>query len=254
MLSNNQKKLINSLVQKKYRLKHNLFIAEGEKCVNDLLSAGLRPKLIVYSNDWKSPIKITNYTEVIETSIKELQKVSLQKSPQNVLALFEHPKLSLNISELTNQLILILDGIQDPGNLGTIIRLADWFGVKNIISSNDTVDWLNPKVVQSTMGAMGRVAVHYQDLPEFIPSYKKRTNNKIYGTLLEGKNIYTTQLDNKGAIILGNEGQGIRDYNIPRIDVHLTIPPFTKEVQSESLNVATASAIILSEFNRRIFS
>ncbi len=249
MISKNQRKLVSSMVQKKYRSLHNLFLAEGDKCVNDLLMSGFNAKLIIHTNEWKLNLKKSASTTFVEVSKSELSKVSLQSSPQNVLALFTQPTIS-NTENFNDELIFILDGIQDPGNLGTIIRLADWFDIKNIVCSLDSVDWLNPKVVQATMGALSRVSVHYHDLGIFIKRYKKETNLKVYGALLDGENIYTTSMSKNGAILLGNEGSGIRDEIVPLIDKKITIPAFSTTVQSDSLNVATAAAIICSEFKR----
>ena len=252
MLSKNQKKLISSMVQKKYRSQHNLFLAEGEKCVNDLLLAGYNANLIVHTDEWDFKFNKSSTTTLVEVTKEELAKVSLQPSPQNLLALFNQPRTSIK-DDFENELIIILDGIQDPGNMGTIIRLADWFDIKNIVCSLDTVDWFNPKVVQSTMGAISRVSVHYRDLNIFIKEYKKKSKLKVFGTLLDGENIYSTNLPSKGAILLGNEGKGIREEIINLIDTRLTIPAFSNNVQSDSLNVATAASIVCSEFRRSKF-
>lgn len=251
MLSKNQKRLIASMTQKKQRVGSKLFLAEGEKCVNDLLNAGFIAHLLVHTDTYKLPAKTNLPTTIVEVTKEELSKSSLLKTPQNVLALFHQPLTDINNNAIENKLCIALDGIQDPGNLGTIIRLADWFGIENIICSSDTADWFNPKVVQATMGAIARINVHYVELQEYLQTYQTATDYEIYGTFLEGEDIYSTKLDSKGMIVLGNEGNGIRDKVAELVTRKITIPSFSLHKNiSESLNVATATAIICAEFRR----
>ena len=245
MLSKNQKKLIASMTQKKQRTRSQLFLAEGEKCVNDFLNTNFIAHLIVHTESWTPPAKMDLSTTLVEVTKEELSKTSLLKTPQNVLALFQQPHIDINNSAIANELSIALDGIQDPGNMGTIIRLADWFGIENIICSMDTVDWLNPKVVQATMGAMARVKVYYVELESYLQTYQATTGHKIYGAFLEGEDLYTSKLSKQGIIVMGNEGNGIRSDVSDIVTNKITIPSFSsQENSSESLNVATATAII----------
>ena len=248
MISKNQIKFIRSLELKKNRKRESLFVAEGPKVIEELLKLKT-PHTIIATKEWidNNP-KISN---VIEVSERELESASLLKTPQQVLALFaiETTEQDLNIDN--NKLYLALDGIQDPGNLGTIIRIADWFGIENIFCSTDTADIYNPKTIQATMGAIGRVKVHYVDLPAYIASLQEKA--PVYGTFLDGESIYDKKLENHGIIIMGNEGKGISDECGKHVSERLLIPnyPVGRET-SESLNVSTATAIICSEFRRRL--
>jgi TrmH family RNA methyltransferase len=179
----------------------------------------------------------------------EMERISALKSPTEHLALFRIPKQQLNSEQVRSDITLVLDDVQDPGNLGTIIRLADWFGISDIVCSEDTADCFNPKVVQATMGAILRVRVHYTNLAEWLSSHKGAT---IYGTFLEGENIYNAQLEKSGVIVMGNEGQGISAEVAEKVSHKLLIPPYPADrCGSESLNVAVATAVICSEFRRR---
>lgn len=251
-LSKNKIKYLNSLNLKKNRDKDKVFIAEGIKIVNDLLPY-FNAKIIVATQDWlndKQPIS----EEIIPLdSIDEMKKISLLSSPSPVFAVFYQPEYELQLNELlTNkELILALDTVQDPGNLGTIIRIADWFGIKNILCSQNTVDVYNTKTIQSTMGALTRVKIHYVDLPSTLKQCIE-CNYPIYGTFLNGKSIYETELEKHGIIVMGNEGNGISNLIENLIDNKLLIPSYPKDsTTSESLNVAVATAIICSEFRRR---
>jgi TrmH family RNA methyltransferase len=255
MVGKSKKKLINSLSQKKYRDKYGLFIAEGPKLVNDLLDSGLIPELILCADKAiiKNP-RFQNMSELVEES--ELRKVSFQKTPQNILCVFKKPEDSFVFGHHANNLSLCLDGIQDPGNMGTILRLADWFGITTVICSIDTVDVFNPKVVQASMGAIGRVNTHYTNLTDFCQKTHQELNLPVYGTFMDGKNIYQSTLQSKGLIIMGNEGKGIRPETEARVTHRLAIPHFEKEsgvVGMESLNVGMAAAIVCSEFKRSTF-
>lgn len=252
MLSKNQKKLIASMAQKKQRDIQKLFLAEGPKTVTDLLEAGMQATLVAHTNDWSLPPTCSSEPlELMPITQKELDSVSHLKTPQQVLALFKQAQYPVNNNAINNELTLVLDGIQDPGNMGTIIRLADWFGIHQIVCSTDTVDVFNPKVVQATMGAIARIKVHYTDLPAFLQQYREKCDNPIYGTYLEGKNIYENALTAPSLIVMGNEGNGIRAENASHISHKITIPNFPAGTPtSESLNVGVAAAIVCAEFRR----
>ena len=250
MLSKNQIKNIRALSLKKERDEQGLFVAEGEKLVSDLLPFFTCRSLLV-TRDWvgtNSSHKSFDY-EVIG-DLEDMKKVSSLTTPTPVLAVFEKPKIKLDVSKLQKELILILDEIQNPGNLGTIVRIADWFGIKHIICSLNTADVYNPKTVQATMGALARVNVHYLDLITFLQSYSK-LDLPIYGTFLNGDNLYTATLSRVGAIVLGNEGSGISNEVGKFVSSRVLIPNYPSNAQtSESLNVAVATAIVCAEFRR----
>ena len=250
MLSKNQIKNIRALSLKKERDEQGLFVAEGEKLVSDLLPFFTCRSLLV-TRDWvgtNSSHKSVDY-EVIG-DLEDMKKVSSLTTPTPVLAVFEKPKIKLDVSKLQKELILILDEIQNPGNLGTIVRIADWFGIKHIICSLNTADVYNPKTVQATMGALARVNVHYLDLITFLQSYSK-LDLPIYGTFLNGDNLYTATLSRVGAIVLGNEGSGISNEVGKFVSSRVLIPNYPSNAQtSESLNVAVATAIVCAEFRR----
>lgn len=239
MLSKSQFKLIKSLSHKKYRQRQNLFIAEGKKLIQELLDAGLNlNSLFTVSESFGS-----GSGQRVMVSEEELRKISLLTTPQTALALFEIPEV---VSPSGSGLQVALDKVRDPGNLGTIIRLCDWFGVKDLICSSDTVDCYNPKVVQASMGSLARVNVHYLDLADFLMNQKK----PVFGTFLDGANIYKESLPQEGILVMGNEANGISRSTETYITRRLTIPQFGAERETESLNVATAAAIALSEFRR----
>ena len=238
MLSKNQLKLVRSLEMKKNRKKEGLFVAEGPKVVGDLLRAGYKARLV---------FSTTERADAVLVSDDELRKLSFLQHPQEVLAIFEIPQTS-DIRPQSSDLSLALDGIQDPGNLGTIIRIADWFGISTIYCSEDTADVYNPKVVQATMGSLAHINIVYCDLVELLQPY----NGPIYGTLLDGNDIYQQELSQEGIIVMGNEGNGISQRVRPLITHKLLIPNFNKNSETaESLNVAIATAITCSEFRRR---
>lgn len=247
-LSKNKIKYISSLKEKKFRNEHKTFIAEGEKIVTELLSS-LKCQLLVATQEFLDITHTDSVEEVITISNHELNKISFQKTPQQVLAIFHQPRYNSDI-EIKNTLSIVLDGIQDPGNMGTIVRLADWYGIEHIFCSLDTVDIYNPKTVQATMGAIARVKVHYTDLITFLDN---NSDIPIYGTFLDGENMYEKQLSANGIIVMGNEGNGVRPEIREIIKEKLYIPnyPLGKET-SESLNVAIATAIVCAEFRRRI--
>lgn len=249
MLSKTKIKWINSLERKKNRDEEGIFVAEGSKIVGDLLPfLTCRFLAITPDFDVKEYRKYPDKIEVITS--EEYRKISSQKSPQGVLAVFEKPDYKIDYNEITKNLILALDDIQDPGNLGTIIRLADWFGIKDVFCSLYTADAFGPKTVQATMGAIARVRVHYVDLAVFLKEVKDGI--PIYGTFMNGKNIYNERLSKNGIVVMGNEGSGISDEILPFINQKLMIPGYPENTPtSESLNVGIATAIVVSEFRRR---
>lgn len=257
MISKAKLKLIHSLENKKGRRENGLFVAEGPKVVGDLLSR-FPLKLIVAVDEW---IQTNRHdlgdAEVIAVTDDELRKASLLQHPQQVLALFELPQekaetedaLSSVLSDDNRKLSLALDGVQDPGNLGTIIRIADWFGIEDIFCSQTTVDAYSPKVIQATMGSIARVRVHYTDLAQLIHSLP--SDYPVYGTLLDGEDIYSQELTQGGLIVMGNEGNGISPAIRPPINHRLLIPNYPKgRATADSLNVAIATAITCAEFRR----
>lgn len=250
MLSKNKIKYIRSLELKKNRKEEGVFVAEGPKLVGDLLGR-FHCRLLVATHSWMEQHPNIQADEWVEASNEELTRASLLKTPQDVLAIFEQPQYTTDSAIMSSSLCLALDDVQDPGNLGTIIRLADWFGIEHIFCSNGTVDVYNPKVVQATMGALARVQLHYVDLPDFISSLSKGI--PVYGTFLDGNDMYEEPLSKNGLIVMGNEGNGISKEVARLINRRLYIPNYPKEREtSESLNVATATAIICAEFRRRL--
>lgn len=240
MVSKNQIKLITSLQQKKYRNEHKLFIAEGVKVIQELLESNFVLEHLFVTEANFDEVKHSQRTLVNEQDMKRITALS---SPSSSLALFKipnEPKMD------TKGLIVALDAIRDPGNLGTIIRLCDWFGVAQLLCSTETVDVYNPKVIQSTMGSIARVNVNYVDLNKFI----SESSLPVFGTFMDGKNVYKEALPKEGILIFGNEANGISANLEKIIKNRIAIPRFGANQQTESLNVATATAIFLSEFRR----
>ena len=244
MISKNQIKYIRQLEQRKYRKREGLFVAEGPKVVGDLLRR-LRPATLIATPEWTGAHGDGHTVQTVTDD--ELRRISFLQHPQQVLALFPIPETPP--VQPAGQLSIALDGVQDPGNLGTIIRIADWFGIDTIYCSDDTADAYNPKVVQATMGSIARVNLIYTSLPALLdtlpPSYP------IYGTLLDGSDIYRQPLSAEGIIVMGNEGNGISEAVRQRISHRLLIPCFREGDAAESLNVAIATAITCAEFKRR---
>lgn len=240
MITKNQIKLISSLQQKKQRLVHNLFFAEGVKVIQELLNSDFELEQLYVTEDVFEDIEISKKTMISDSDLK---KISALATPNNCLAVLRIPA-SKTISE--KGLIVALDDIRDPGNLGTIIRLCDWFGIEQLICSKETVEIYNPKVVQATMGSISRVTINYVDLDDFITKSKLT----VFGTFMDGNNIYKEQLPGEGIIVMGNEANGISKSLEKLIKKRLSIPRFGNLQQTESLNVATATAIVLSEFRR----
>lgn len=251
MLSKNKIKYIRSLELKKNRKEEQVFVAEGHKLVGDLL--GHFPcRLLVAIRSWLERNPKAQADEIIEVTSDELTRASLQKTPQEVLAVFEQPTWTYDVKTVSKSLCLALDDIQDPGNLGTIIRLADWFGIEHIFCSQGTVDVYNPKTIQATMGALARVKLHYCHLPSLIASLE---NVPVYGTFLDGENMYGKTLSGHGLIVMGNEGNGIGKEVAKLVNERLYIPNYPPQREtSESLNVAVATAVICAEFRRRTVS
>ncbi|MFT7350459.1 MAG: TrmH family RNA methyltransferase [Flavobacterium sp.] len=244
MFSKNQIKLITSLQQKKFRQKNGLFVAEGAKVIQEFLDANFELYHLYETTSIFNKINGDKKSSILESDLK---KISFLTTANNCLALFKIPQTS---SLANSDLIVVLDSIRDPGNLGTIIRLCDWFGVQSIVCSEETADCYNPKVVQATMGSLARVTVNYCDLPKYLSNAELT----IYGTFMDGKSVYETKLPEKGILVLGNEGVGISDSVEKLVNHKISIPRFGLTQKTESLNVATATAIFLSEFKRNVFS
>ena len=241
MISKNQIKLISGLHQKKQRFANQLFFAEGIKVIQELLQSNFELEhLFTTQNDFET----VEFSKRVSVTEQELKKISALSTPNTCLAVFKIPAENPIID---SGLIVALDDIRDPGNLGTILRLCDWFGIQQIICSKETVDIYNPKVVQATMGSITRVNVNYVDLKSFITNAKL----PVFGTFMNGENIYQSVLPQNGIIIMGNEANGISAEIEKMVTSRLTIPRFGTLQKTESLNVATATAIVLSEFKRK---
>jgi TrmH family RNA methyltransferase len=240
MVSKNQIKLITSLQHKKYRTEHQLFIAEGVKVIQELLASNFVLEHLFETEAIFEQVSISQKTVIKEADMKRITALS---SASSCLAIFKIP-VAAKID--TKGLIVALDDIRDPGNLGTIIRLCDWFGVTQLLCSYETVDVYNPKVIQATMGSITRVNVNYIDLNAFI----SESTQAIFGTFMDGKNVYNEKLPKEAVLVLGNEANGISSAIEKSINNRIAIPRFGEIQQTESLNVATATAIFLSEFRR----
>lgn len=248
MLSKNKIKFIRSLEMKKNRKENGVFLAEGNKLVSEL-SAHFKCKLLVATSQWLDSNRNINADETIAVEKEELSRASLLKTPQDVLAVFEMPHYETSDDDPKKELCLALDDIQDPGNLGTIIRIADWFGIKNIFCSHGTADAFSPKTVQATMGALARVKIHYCDIKALISGLD---DVPVFGTFLDGNNIYESELSANGLIVMGNEGNGISKEVSALINKRILIPNYPQGNETtDSLNVAIATAIVCSEFRRR---
>jgi len=239
MVTKSELKYIQSLSDKKVRLETGCFIAEGVKLVGEMIAAGYPLKAVYALDSWDSP---DTSIEVTRIEAFELEKMSMLQTPNQVLAVAMMPQ-QVKALDLGGQLTLVLDGIQDPGNMGTIIRTADWFGITQIVASEDTVDVYNPKVIGATMGSFMRVSVTYKNLAEWMPTVKLR----VYGALLEGENIFTTNAVKEGLLVIGSEGKGIRENILDLITHPVTIP---KTGGAESLNAGIAAGIIVAQLTR----
>lgn len=245
MLSKSQISLLTSLQHKKFRREHGFFMVEGYKSVTEFINSAYQVDTI-YHTPTLAP-KLLNLSRKInfqEISLNELEKISTLKTPQEVIGLVKIPIWPvLNYNSLKQKFSLVLDSIQDPGNMGTIIRTADWFGIHDIICSEDTVDVYNPKVVQATMGSLARVNVHYVNLTEVLPQIEL----PVFGAMLNGENVYNADFGTQGLLVMGNEGNGISTAIERLINTAITIP---RAGNAESLNVAIATAILCSEIKR----
>lgn len=249
MLSKNKIKQILSLSRRKERKETLLFVAEGNKLVTDLLPL-FHCQTLVVTEEFQKSLPPYQAEETIIASREEIKKASQLNTPQSALAVFYQPGYTLDVASLKDKLSLMLDTVQDPGNLGTIIRIADWFGIEDIICSEDTVDVYSPKTIQATMGAIGRVRVHYRNLESVLDEIPEVP---LFGTFLEGENIYEASLPAAGILLMGNEGNGISPLLESRVNHKLFIPNYPEnKPTSESLNVAVATAIACSEFRRKI--
>lgn len=256
MISKNRLKYVRSLEMKKYRKAEGVFVAEGHKLVGDLLDV-FECKYLAATSEWLSANAAwverqrRSGVEVDEVTDEELKRASFQETPQQVLAVFKQLTYEVDVNEVARkQLCLVLDDVQNPGNLGTIVRLADWFGIEHIFCSKGCADIYNPKTVQATMGGIARVRVHEADLPELLSRLDK--DIPVYGTFLDGENMYGRELENRGLIVMGNEGKGVSKEVAAFVTERLYIPNYPEGREtSESLNVAIATAIVCAEFRRR---
>ena len=249
MISKARIKWIKSLEMRKYRLQYNAFVAEGPKLVGELLPYST-PLCLVATEEWMG--RNRHLTEAVDevytVTHEELERASLLRTPQSVLAVMPIPDRKLDIASLRGELVIALDGVQDPGNLGTILRIADWFGIHRVLCSDGTADVYNPKCVQSCMGALARVEVHYCNLPEVLAEARM----PVFGTFLDGTDIYGEKLGAEGIIVMGNEGNGVSPAVAKLVSRRLYIPNYPKgSLTTESLNVAVATGIVCAEFRRR---
>ena len=254
MISKNKIKYLKSLEMKKHRQAESVFVAEGPKIVGDLLNAGFEPTYlaVVECSDFASRLKNfdLNGVQIDFVTADDLRKVSSLEAPQQVLAVLKQPVWQLDSNIASKELCLALDEVQNPGNLGTIIRLAAWFGIEHLFCSKGCADVYNSKTVQATMGGLAHVKVHYVDLVEMIGNLPDGT--PVYGTFLDGENLYGKQLEQRGLIVMGNEGRGVSKDVENLVTEKLFIPNYPAEREStESLNVAIATAIVCAEFRRR---
>jgi RNA methyltransferase, TrmH family len=254
MISKNKARFIVSLQKKKVRDEEGLYVIEGDKIVREFLSSKIPVKMLVAKPEFLNSLPagmIHESTETEEVSFEDLKQISTLKTPHNALAVVYISDKKINLSEILGELCVALEFVQDPGNLGTIIRAAGWFGIRNIICSADCVDVYNPRVIQASMGAMLHVNVHYFDLQELLHTASEM-KIPVFGTVLEGKSVYDHALDNKGVVILGNESKGISEKLVPFITEKIMIPKFSAAKQGiDSLNVGMAASIVFSEFRRR---
>lgn len=254
MISKNRVKFIISLQKKKVRDEEKLFVIEGDKLVREFIASNTPIQAVIAKPEFLNSIPdelLKNIPEVEDVSYEELKLISTLKTPHNALAIIPIPFKELHMEEVFSELSVALDFVQDPGNLGTIIRAAGWFGIKNIICSLDCVDVYNPKVIQASMGALLNVNVFYVDLKEFFVVAQSK-NIPVFGTLLEGESIYSQKLNNRGIILLGNESKGISGELLPFITDKIMIPKFgAGKYGIDSLNVGMAASVVFSEFCRK---
>lgn len=248
MFSKSQISLLKSLQQKKERVEHGLFLVEGYKSITEFIDSSYQVEAIYHTAQFRpNVLKLSQKINIGEISVSEMEKISSLKTPQGIIAVIKIPDWPLlNYDTLKQKFSIVLDGIQDPGNMGTIIRIADWFGIKNIICSTDTVDAYNPKVVQATMGSLSRINVYYTDIVAIL----MRIGLPVFGATLKGENIYKADFGDEGLVLLGNEGNGLRPEVEKLIGKAVTIP---RKGEAESLNVAIAAALFCSEINRNSY-
>lgn len=235
MLSKNQIKFIQSLKQKKFRIQHGLFVIEGEKIVNEFLNSDWEIEKIYATKDWDG--------DAVQLTTKDLARISSLKTPNKVLALVKIPKSERIVS---GDVVLALDGVKDPGNLGTIIRLADWFGVQSILCSEDCVELYNPKVVQSTMGSISRVNVQYVDLQSTLQEMKEY---QVCAAVMDGENVFDISIPEKTILLMGSESHGVSQDLLELVHQKITVPK-SENSKAESLNVANACGIVLAQFTK----
>lgn len=251
MLTKAEIAFIRSLSSRRERAASGLFVAEGEKSVREMLASSFPVRRVLAVGDGAEWLPLRADTELVRVSPKEMERISMLKTPAGVLALVEIPHYAQPERFGDGALVLALDDVQDPGNMGTIVRLADWFGIGDVICSEATADCFNPKVVQATMGAILRVRVHYCDLEAYLAA-ERAAGTPIYGTFLEGDDIYRTQLTPTGIVLMGNEGRGVTPACAAQVTHKLFIPPYPAERHAtESLNVAMAAGIVCAEFRRQ---
>lgn len=248
MISKNLIKYIRSLELKKNRQKENVFVAEGPKVVADLMETAT-PERLLATEGWFKGSGVEPRPGDVVVSEEELRKVSFLQHPQQVMALFTIPQHRIDIDVCRHGLCLALDRVQDPGNLGTIIRIADWFDITTIFCSPDTADAFNPKVVQATMGSIAHVRIVYTDLCALLDS--ATADIPVYATSLTGGDIYNQELSSCGLIVMGNEGNGVSPEVMSRVNSTLFIPSFNGNSKADSLNVAIATAVTCAEFRRQ---
>jgi len=249
MVSKSKISLIRSLEMKKFRDKHGIFVAEGGRLVSELMGV-FECEWMLAKTSWMATQGNIPARELLVDEDDEIRKVSFLTTPQDVIALFRIPTYNISEVKPDKQLVLALDGIQNPGNMGTIVRIADWFGIENIVCSTDSADVFAPKTTQATMGSLARVRVHYTDLTDFIA---QNSRLPVYGTFIDGSNIYEQTLERHGIIVMGNEGNGIRPALEAQINQRLRIPSYPADrATANSLNVAVATAVVCAEFRRKI--
>lgn len=244
-INNSIIKQVSSLALKKYRDEEGLFVAEGWKCVRDTWQAFNCRYLIATRTWYEEHGTAEHYDKLVMANKQQMSRMSQFTTPSDVMAVYEIPSIKIDNNEVAGSLNLVLDSIQDPGNLGTIIRVADWFGIKHIFCNKNTVDIYNHKVVQATMGAIANVKTEYRDLETLFDEFPEMP---VYGTFLDGENIFKARLEKKGFIVMGNEGQGISPRIAARVTKRLTIPSSNVNHASDSLNVGTATAITIAQF------
>lgn len=252
MISKNTLKLYTQLQQNKYRKLQQLFIAEGIKTVSDLYNSNYECIRILISNKFNEKEFLSFEPQFVEdVAFEDIKRISSFKNPQPVLGIFKIPELSFEQEKVESGLTILLEDIQDPGNLGTIIRIANWYGIENIICTPNSVDIYNPKVVQASMGSLTKVNVFYEPLQPIVLS----TKLPVYGTFMNGTNIYEGNLNEKSFILLGNEGKGISEELEKLVTNRITVPSFsTTKNTTDSLNISVAAGIICSEFKRSVYS